>query len=47
MRDTASAWDIPIVEIVGLLAAALAAAFAVRSIEGTSLHTTCRSPSRC
>jgi hypothetical protein len=36
MRDTASAWDIPIVEIVGLLAAALAAAFAVRSIEGTS-----------
>jgi hypothetical protein len=36
MRKTASPWDVPIVEIVGLLAAALAAAFAVRSIQGTS-----------
>jgi hypothetical protein len=36
IRDTARSWDIPVVEIVGLLAAALAAAFALRSIEGTS-----------
>ena len=36
VRDTATSWDIPIVEIVGLLAAALASAFAMRSIQGTS-----------
>jgi hypothetical protein len=36
VRDTAHPWDIPVVEIVGLLAAALAAAFALRSIQGTS-----------
>jgi hypothetical protein len=36
MRDTASPWDVPVVEIVGLLAAALAGAFAIRSIQGTS-----------
>jgi hypothetical protein len=36
MRDTASSWDIAVVEIVGLLAAALAAAFAIRGIKGTS-----------
>ena len=36
VRATASAWDIPVVEIVGLLAAALAGAFALRSIQGTS-----------
>lgn len=36
MRQTASSWDVPVVEIVGLLAAALAAAFAIRGIKGTS-----------
>jgi hypothetical protein len=36
MRDTAGPWDIPVVEIAGLLAAALASAFALRTIEGTS-----------
>jgi hypothetical protein len=36
VRDTARSWDIPLVEIVGLLAAALAGAFALRQIEGTS-----------
>ena len=36
MRDTASSWDIPVVEIVGLLAAALAGAFSLRGIRGTS-----------
>jgi hypothetical protein len=36
MRATAGSWDIPVVEIAGLLAAALASAFALRSIEGTS-----------
>jgi hypothetical protein len=35
-RDTASAWDLPLVEIVGLIAAALAAAVALRNIRGTS-----------
>ena len=36
MRDTASSWDIPLIEIVGLLAAALAGAFSLRGIRGTS-----------
>ena len=36
VRDTASPWDIPLVEIVGLLAAGLAGAFALRGIQGTS-----------
>jgi hypothetical protein len=36
VRKTASRWDVPIVEIVGLLAAGLAGAFALRSIQGTS-----------
>jgi len=36
IRNTARPWDILVVEIVGLLAAALAAAFALRSIQGTS-----------
>lgn len=36
VRNTARPWDIPLVEIIGLLAAALAAAFALRSIQGTS-----------
>jgi hypothetical protein len=36
MRATASPWDIPVVQIAGLLAAALASAFALRTIEGTS-----------
>ena len=36
IRKTASSWDIPIVEIAGLLAAALASALALRSIQGTS-----------
>jgi hypothetical protein len=37
VRSTARPWDIPVVEIVGLLAAALAGAFSLRRIEGT--HT--------
>ena len=36
VRETASSWDIPLIEIVGLLAAALAGAFALRQIQGTS-----------
>jgi hypothetical protein len=36
VRSTATSWDIPVVEIVGLLAAALAGAYALRSIQGTS-----------
>jgi hypothetical protein len=36
IRTTAGPWDIPIVEIAGLLAAALASALALRSIQGTS-----------
>lgn len=36
MRDTANAWDVPLIEIVGLLSAALASALALRSIKGTS-----------
>jgi hypothetical protein len=36
VRETAQPWDIPIVEIIGVLAAGLAAAFALRSIQGTS-----------
>jgi hypothetical protein len=36
VRDTASRWDVPVVAIVGLLAAALAGAFALRQIQGTS-----------
>jgi hypothetical protein len=36
VRETATSWDIPVVEIVGLLAAALAGAYALRSIQGTS-----------
>jgi hypothetical protein len=36
IRKTAGSWDIPIVEIAGLLAAALASALALRSIQGTS-----------
>ncbi len=36
VRATASSWDIPVVEIVGLLAAALAGAFSLRGIRGTS-----------
>jgi hypothetical protein len=36
MRDTANAWDMPLIEIVGLLSAALAGALALRSIRGTS-----------
>ena len=36
IRSTAGPWDIPIVEIAGLLAAALASALALRSIQGTS-----------
>jgi hypothetical protein len=37
IRETAQSWDIPVVELAGLLAAALAGAFAIRSIQGT--HT--------
>jgi hypothetical protein len=36
IRNTAREWDIPVVEIAGLLGAALAGAFALRSIQGTS-----------
>jgi hypothetical protein len=36
MRDTANPWDVPLIEIVGLLSAALASALALRSIRGTS-----------
>jgi hypothetical protein len=36
MRSHADAWDVPVVEIIGLLAAALAGAFALRQIRGTS-----------
>jgi len=36
VRGTAQPWDIPVVEIVGLLAAALAGAYALRGIQGTS-----------
>jgi hypothetical protein len=36
MRETAGPWDIPVVEMVGLLAAALASAFSLRGIRGTS-----------
>jgi hypothetical protein len=36
MRNTADGWDVPVVEIIGLLAAALAGAFALRQIRGTS-----------
>jgi hypothetical protein len=35
VRRTARSWDIPVVEIVGLLAAALAGGFSLRRIEGT------------
>jgi hypothetical protein len=36
MRDTADEWDILLVELVGLMAAALASATALRSIQGSS-----------
>jgi hypothetical protein len=36
VRDTARSWDVPLVEIIGLLAAGLAGAFALRGIQGTS-----------
>jgi hypothetical protein len=36
VRKTARSWDIPVLEIVGLLAAGLAGAFALRQIQGTS-----------
>jgi hypothetical protein len=36
MRDGASGWDIPLVELVGLLAAALAGAASLRKIRGSS-----------
>jgi hypothetical protein len=36
VRKTAGPWDIPVVAIVGLLAAGLAAAFSLRDIKGTS-----------
>lgn len=35
-RDTASSWDIPLIESVGLIAALVAAATSVRRIRGTS-----------
>jgi hypothetical protein len=35
-RSTAGPWDVPTVEIIGVLAAALAGAFALRQIRGTS-----------
>jgi hypothetical protein len=36
MRKAASGWDITAIELVGLLAAAIAAAAAIRKVEGTS-----------
>jgi hypothetical protein len=36
VRTTSSTWDIPVVAIVGLLAAGLAGAFSLRQIQGTS-----------
>lgn len=36
MRRTASPWDVPLVELVGLVAAAVAAAVALRSMRATS-----------
>jgi hypothetical protein len=36
MRDTASGWDLAVVELVGLIAAGLAAATSLRKIRGTS-----------
>jgi hypothetical protein len=36
VRITARSWDVPVAEIVGLLAAGLAGAFALRQIQGTS-----------
>jgi hypothetical protein len=36
MRGAASGWDIAVVELVGLIAAALAAAAAIRNVSGTS-----------
>jgi hypothetical protein len=36
MRDTASGWDVAVVMLVGLIAAAVAAAAAVRNVRGTS-----------
>jgi hypothetical protein len=36
MRGVASGWDVAVVELVGLIAAALAAAAALRNVQGTS-----------
>jgi hypothetical protein len=36
MRKAASGWDVAVVELVGLVAAAIAAAAAIRKVEGTS-----------
>jgi hypothetical protein len=36
MRRVASGWDIAVVELVGLVAAAIAAAAALRNVQGTS-----------
>jgi hypothetical protein len=36
IREQASPWDIPLVELIGLVAGALAAAVSLRSIKGTS-----------
>jgi uncharacterized membrane protein YczE len=36
MRHAASGWDIAVVELVGLIGAALAAAAAIRNVQGTS-----------
>jgi hypothetical protein len=36
MRKAASGWDVAVVELVGLVAAAIAAAAAVRNVQGTS-----------
>jgi hypothetical protein len=36
MRDVATGWDIAVLELVGLIAAAIAAAAALRNVQGTS-----------
>jgi hypothetical protein len=36
IRDTARGWDVPLIELLGALAAAVTAAFALRSLNGTA-----------
>jgi hypothetical protein len=36
IRDTARGWDVPLIELIGALAAAVTGAFALRSLNGTA-----------